>query len=98
MAIPDISEPDSGYFNFPNTCRVCWLRCTAKTPSGTTTMVVRKNGTTIATLSMGAAATSDFEDVLDLTTLTTDNWDVEVVAVGGHTRVTVVAGIAPVGT
>lgn len=98
VSIPDISEPDSGYFNFPNTCRVMWVRCTAKTPSGTTTLAVRQNGSTIATLSMGAAATEDYEDTLDLTTLTTDDWDVEFSAVGGHTRVTVVAGIAPVGT
>ncbi len=89
---------ESGIFCFPYTCRLLWLRCTAKTPGGTTTLKVRRNGTNFATLSMGSGDTSDFDDSPDTTTTPADQWDCIFTAAGDHTNVTVTAGVAPVGT
>lgn len=86
----------SGVFQFPFTCRVLWVRVTGVSPSGTTTLQVRKNGSTVATLSMGAAATSDVEENLDVATNPTDGWDWNTTAVGGHTNLVITVGVAPV--
>lgn len=98
------SEPEptvgaSGVFQFPFACRVLWLRCTATSPSGTTTLQVRRGGATVvATLSMGAAATSDVVDGLNVVTSTVEAWDWNTTAVGGHKNVVITAGVAPLTT
>lgn len=98
FAIPTMDAPDSGIYQFPYTCRVVWLRVTAKTPGGTTSLTVSRNGGTVSTLSLGSSDTADFDDAVDLVTTTTDEWELDLTAVGDHTRVTVTAGVAPIGT